>query len=270
LKKILTTKVIRKHKIREGLRPLQMLTCYDYQNALLLDETELDLILVGDSLGNVILGHKTTVEVTIEEMTIFCSAVKRGAQNTFVVGDLPFGTYTTLHSALKNAIHLFQKSRVEALKLEGACPHHLEIVERFTQSGIPVMGHIGLTPQSIHQLGGYYVHGKKEKTARALMEQAKSLEKAGAFAIVLECVDATLSKEITETLRIPTIGIGSGNQTDGQVLVLNDLLHSGPEAPPPFCQPITNLYQVKKQFIENYLGDQNKDHEEIHNQPVLH
>ena len=267
MKKILTTKKIRKHKVKEGHAPLQMLTCYDYQSARLLDETELDLILVGDSLGNVILGYETTVEVTINEMEIFCSAVKRGAQNTFVVGDLPFGTYSTLNSALENATHLFQKSKVEAIKLEGAFPHHLEIVERLTQVGIPVMGHIGLTPQSIHQLGGYYVHGKKAETAKAIMKQAKDLQEAGVFALVLECVDAKLSQEITETLSIPTIGIGSGSQTDGQVLVLNDLLHLGPEAPPPICRPITNLYQVKKQFIEGYLAGQKEVTKE---QPTLH
>ena len=129
------------------------------------------------------------------------------------------------------------------------------------------MGHIGLTPQSIHQLGGYYVHGKKAETAKAIMKQAKDLQEAGVFALVLECVDAKLSQEITEALSIPTIGIGSGTQTDGQVLVLNDLLHLGPEAPPPICRPITNLYQVKKQFIEGYLAGQK---EVIKEQPTLH
>ena len=256
MKKILTTKKIRKNKVHRGYRPLQMLTCYDYQNACMLDNTELDLILVGDSLGNVILGYDTTVEVSIEEMTVFASAVKRGAKNTFVVGDLPFGTYSTLETALKNSIHLFQKSKVEALKLEGAHPHQLEIIQRLTQTGIPIMGHIGLTPQSVHQLGGYYVHGKKSKTAEALKKQAHALEEAGCFAIVLECVEANLSEEITKDLSIPTIGIGSGTTTDGQVLVLNDLLHLGPLAPPSFCKPITNLYQIKKNYIDQYLSEQ--------------
>ncbi len=256
MKKILTTKKIRKNKVGKGSEPLQMLTCYDYQNACLLDNTELDLILVGDSLGNVVLGYDTTVEVSIEEMAIFTSAVKRGAKNTFVVGDLPFGTYSTLESALKNSIYLFQKSKVEALKLEGAFPHQLDIIKRLTQTGIPIMGHIGLTPQSVHQLGGYYVHGKKSKTAEALKKQAYDLEEAGCFAIVLECVEANLSEEITKSLSIPTIGIGSGTATDGQVLVLNDLLHMGPLPPPSFCKPVTNLYQVKKSYIDQYLSDQ--------------
>ena len=256
MKKILTTKKIRKNKVNEGFKPLQMLTCYDYQNACLLDNTELDLILVGDSLGNVILGYDTTVEVSLEEMVVFTSAVKRGAKNTFVVGDLPFGTYSTLESALTNATHLFQKSKVEALKLEGAFPHQLDIIQRLTQTGIPIMGHIGLTPQSVHQLGGYYVHGKKSKTAEALKKQAYDLEEAGCFAIVLECVEANLSEEITKSLSIPTIGIGSGTATDGQVLVLNDLLHMGPLPPPSFCDPVTNLYQVKKSYIDQYLSEQ--------------
>ena len=256
MKKILTTKKIRKNKISNGCDPLQMLTCYDYQSACLLDETELDLILVGDSLGNVVLGYDTTVEVSLEEMTVFSSAVKRGAKNTFVVGDLPFGSYSSLDTALKNAIHLFQKSKVEALKLEGAFPHQLDIIQRLTQTGIPIMGHIGLTPQSVHQLGGYFIHGKKSKTAEALKKQARALEEAGCFAIVLECVEASLSEEITKNLSIPTIGIGSGKKTDGQVLVINDLLHMGPLPPPSFCKPITNLYQVKKSYINQYLSEQ--------------
>lgn len=148
---------------------------------------------------------------------------------------------------------LFQQSNVEALKLEGAYPHELKLIERLTQIGIPVMGHIGLTPQSVHELGGYYTHGKDEASKNKLMIEAKNLEKAGCFAIVLECVEENLATEITKNLSIPTIGIGSGTKTDGQVLVINDLLHLGKNDPPKFCQPIANLYSEKRKLIENYL-----------------
>lgn len=144
------------------MSPLQMLTCYDFQTAQLLDETDIDLLLVGDSLGNVILGYETTVEVSLEEMIVFSSAVKRGAKNKFVVADLPFGTYSTFESGIENANKLFQRSKAEAIKLEGASEHHLKLIKRLTETGVPVMGHIGLTPQSVHELGGYYIHGKDE------------------------------------------------------------------------------------------------------------
>lgn len=232
---------------------LQMLTCYDYQTAELLNETELDLILVGDSVGNVILGYETTVEVSLEEMVIFGSAVKRGAPDKFVIVDLPFGTYGTVESGLENSIKLFQKTKAEALKLEGAYPHECELITRLTQIGIPVMGHIGLTPQSVHQQGGYYVHGKSETEAEKLKREALALEKAGCFAIVLEFVEEKLSEEITTLLSIPTIGIGSGKKIDGQVLVINDLLKMGKKMPPKFCPPVADIYEIRKKHIEDYL-----------------
>jgi 3-methyl-2-oxobutanoate hydroxymethyltransferase len=248
-----TTRDLRQHKVKTGKAPLQMLTCYDYQNARMLDQAGVDMILVGDSLGNVILGHETTVPVTIEEMTIFSSAVKRGAKNTFTIADLPFGSYSLFEDGVRNAISLFQKSKVEAIKLEGARPIHLEIIKRLIETGIPVMGHIGLTPQSVHELGGYYTHGKNESDAKRLLDEARALEKAGVFSIVLECVTKEVSKSITDALNIPTIGIGSGQGVDGQVLVLNDLLRIGPDAPPKFCTPIANLFETKKNLIEEYL-----------------
>jgi len=235
---------------------LQMLTCYDYQTASLLNETELDLILVGDSLGNVILGYDTTIEVSLEEMEIFGKAVRRGAPEKFLVVDMPFGSYSSEQHGLKNATKLFQKTKAEALKLEGAFPYQLKLIERLTQIGIPVMGHIGLTPQSVHQLGGYYTHGKNKNSADRLMEEAKNLQKAGAFALVLEMVEENLAQEITKTLLIPTIGIGSGKKTDGQVLVINDLFHLGPKDPPGFCKPVINLFELKKQYINDYLAKQ--------------
>jgi 3-methyl-2-oxobutanoate hydroxymethyltransferase len=186
-------------------------------------------------------------------MTIFSKAVKKGAPEKFVVADLPFGTYATVESGLQNAIKLFQQSGVEAIKLEGAYPFECQLIERMTQIGIPVMGHIGLTPQSVHEQGGYYTHGKDEASKNKLMKEALALEAAGCFSIVLEFVEENLSEEITKTLKIPTIGIGSGKHTDGQVLVINDLLHNGKKDPPKFCKPIGNLYEIKKKLIEDYL-----------------
>ncbi len=251
--KKLNTRDIRKYKLSQNLKPLQMLTCYDYQTAQILNETSLDMILVGDSLGNVILGYDTTVEVSIEEMLVFASAVKRGAPNKFVIADMPFGSYSTIREGLTNAKDLFQKSKAEAIKLEGAYDYQLDLIKRLTQIGIPVMGHIGLTPQSVHQQGGYYTHGKNKDSAQKLMQEALGLQDAGVFALVLECVEPILSQRITQTLQIPTIGIGSGRKTDGQVLVINDLLKMGKDAPPSFCEPIANFYQLKKGAIESYL-----------------
>lgn len=253
--KALTTKSIRKFKKKSQGRALQMLTCYDFQTARVLSETELDMLLVGDSLGNVVLGYDTTVNVSLEEMKIFGAAVTRGASNKFVVVDMPFGTYNTVEEGLKNATDLFKTTQAQAIKIEGAFPYQLELCERLTQIGIPVVGHIGLTPQSVHQQGGYYTHGKTEASGKLLMESARSLEKAGAFSIVLECVEEALSNSITDALSIPTIGIGSGKNTDGQVLVINDLLGLTEKAP-SFCQPIANLSGYKKELIQKYLNEQ--------------
>lgn len=252
--KKLTTRSLRHYKKDSQNKALQMLTCYDYQTAQMLNETNLDMILVGDSLGNVVLGFETTVEVTLEMMTLFSAAVKRGAPDKFVVADLPFGSYANVNKGLENSVKLFQQSKVEALKLEGAYPHELKLIERLTQIGIPVMGHIGLTPQSVHELGGYYTHGKDDASKHKLMNEAKALEAAGCFSIVLECVEEKLATEITKALKIPTIGIGSGSNTDGQVLVINDLLHMGKNSPPKFCQPIANHFEEKRKLIEKYLG----------------
>ncbi len=254
---ILNTRKIRQFKQQVQGAKLQMLTCYDFQTAQLLNETSLDLILVGDSLGNVILGYDNTIQVTIAEMIIFSAAVKRGAKNKFVIADLPFGSYFDLNSGLENAIKLFQKSGVEAVKLEGAFPYQLELISRLTQVGIPVMGHIGLTPQSVHEQGGYFTHGKDENSKNKLIQAALALEQAGVFALVLECVEAQTAAQITEQLSLPTIGIGSGNGVDGDVLVINDLLNLGLKKPPQFVSPIADIYQVKKNAIDQYLIKQN-------------
>jgi 3-methyl-2-oxobutanoate hydroxymethyltransferase len=237
---------------------LQMLTCYDFQTATLMNQLELDMLLVGDSVGNVMLGYETTVEVTLEEMEVFSKAVRRGAPDKFLVVDMPFGSYSTIAQGIHCGTKLFKNTKAEALKLEGAFPYQLKLIERLTQTGIPVMGHIGLTPQSVHQLGGYYTHGKNETDAERLMKEALALQAAGCFSIVLEMVEETVATEISRTLKIPTIGIGAGKNTDGQVLVINDLLKLGPKTPPKFCIPVADLYETKKQLLTQYLIDQRK------------
>ena len=252
--KKLNLRDIRKSKKKN----IQVLTCYDYQTAMLLNQTDLDMILVGDSLGNVMLGYETTIEVSLTEMEIFASAVRRGAPDKFLIVDMPFGSYSTISQGIHSATKLFQKTRAEAVKLEGAFPYQLKLIERLTQTGIPVMGHIGLTPQSVHQLGGYFTHGKNESSADQLMKEAKALEAAGAFCLVLEMVEENVATQISKALSIPTIGIGSGKNTDGQVLVINDLLKLGPNMPPKFCTPIADLFETKKKLINQYLVDQRK------------
>lgn len=249
---------MKKHNLRtlaklKGNQKVNMLTCYDYQNAQLLDETNLDMILVGDSAGNVVLGYDSTVSVELDEMILFGKAVTRGATNKFTVLDMPFGTYNTIEEGLTNATKLFKQTNAQAIKLEGAFPYQLELITRLTQIGIPVMGHIGLRPQSVNQQGGYFTHGKNNDDANRLMKEAKDLEQAGAFSLVLECVESSLSEAITKELSILTIGIGSGDKTDGQVLVLNDLLKNGKNTPPSFCEPVCDLYQIKKDAITRYL-----------------
>ena len=252
--KKLNLRDIRKSKQKN----IQVLTCYDYQTAILLNQTDLDMILVGDSLGNVMLGYETTIEVSLTEMEIFAGAVRRGAPDKFLIVDMPFGSYSTIAQGIHSATKLFQKTRAEAVKLEGAFPYQLKLIERLTQTGIPVMGHIGLTPQSVHQLGGYFTHGKNESSADQLMKEAKALEAAGAFCLVLEMVEENVATQISKALSIPTIGIGSGKNTDGQVLVINDLLKLGPNMPPKFCTPIADLFETKKELINQYLVDQRK------------
>jgi 3-methyl-2-oxobutanoate hydroxymethyltransferase len=252
--KKLNLRDIRKSKQKN----LQVLTCYDYQTAIILNQTDLDMILVGDSLGNVMLGYDTTIEVSLTEMEIFSSAVRRGAPDKFLIVDMPFGSYSTISQGIHSATKLFQKTRAEAVKLEGAFPYQLKLIERLTQTGIPVMGHIGLTPQSVHQLGGYYTHGKNDTSAERLMKEAKALEAAGVFSLVLEMVEENVATEISKALSIPTIGIGAGKKTDGQVLVINDLLKLGPNMPPKFCTPVADLFETKKELINQYLLDQRK------------
>jgi len=226
----ITTTALREMKTR-GER-ITVLSAYDYPTARMIDEAGIDVVLVGDSLGNVILGYKDTLAVTMDEMIHHTKAVTRAAKRALVVGDMPFMSYqASVADAIRNAGRFLKEGHAEAVKVEGG-RGMVEKVEAIVQSGVPVMGHLGLTPQWIHQLGGFKVSGKTEVAARAILEDTKKLEEAGVFSIVLECVPWQLAKLVTERSSIPTIGIGSGPHCDGQVLVLHDLLGlAGPHVP---------------------------------------
>lgn len=201
---------------------IPMLTAYDYLSAQILDEAGIPILLVGDSLGMVVLGYDSTVPVTMEEMLHHTRAVRRGTTRALVVGDMPFGTYQgSIDAGLANAMRFLKEGGAHAVKLEGP---KVELTRRLVEAGVPVMAHLGLTPQSVNQLGGFKVQGRDEAAADRLVEDALALEAAGAFALVLEAVPAELGRRVTEALRIPTIGIGGGADTDGQVLVFHDLL----------------------------------------------
>ncbi len=209
-----------------------MLAVYDYLTAGMVDEAGADVVLVGDSLANVMLGHGNTLSVTMDEMIHHTKAVARGVKRALVVGDMPFMSYhASTEDAIRNAGRFLKEGRAEAVKVEGG-HGMIKKIEAIIQSGIPVMGHLGLTPQWYHQFGGFKVQGKKESTARVILEDARRLEQAGVFAIVLECVPWQLAKLITEGVEVPTIGIGAGPCCDGQVLVLHDMLGlTGPNVP---------------------------------------
>lgn len=229
-----------------------MLTAYDYSTAKLIDEAGIDGILVGDSLGNVILGYKDTISVTIEDMIHHGRAVARGVKRAMVVIDMPFMSYQiSVYDALVNAGRLMKEGRANAVKLEGGsnvCPQIAAIV----QAGIPVMAHLGLTPQSIHAFGGFRVQGKDEQEAKQLLEDAKAVEKAGAFALVLECVPEKLAKLITESISIPTIGIGAGKDCDGQILVYQDMLGMFSDFVPKFVKQYAKIGESMKQAFLEY------------------
>lgn len=225
MKKALTLPNIKAMKSRNT--PIAMLTAYDYPSAMLAEEAGVDMILVGDSLGNVVLGYDTTVPVKLEDMIYHTRAVVRGAPGTFVVADMPFATYRLGTGAtLRNAAALMQDGGAHAVKLEGGS-ELTEEIKVLTSAGIPVLGHIGLTPQSVHQIGGYRVQGKSDDEAQRLLQDALALEKAGAFGIVLELVTEELAAAVTQSVSIPTIGIGAGRGCDGQVLVYHDVLRYG-------------------------------------------
>lgn len=236
-------------------KKISMLTAYDYSTAKLMDEAGINAILVGDSLGNVVLGYEDTISVTMEDMIHHSSAVARGAKNAMVVTDLPFMSYqTSVYDAVVNAGRLMKEGRANAVKLEGGtevCPQ----ITAISNAGIPVMAHLGLTPQSINSLGGYRVQGKTEEDAQKLIDNARAVEKAGAFALVLECVPHKLAEKITKELNIPTIGIGAGKGCDGQVLVYQDMLGMYSDFTPKFVKKYANLGEMMKSAFKNYIED---------------
>ena len=231
---------------------ITMLTAYDYSTARIIDEVGIPLILVGDSLGMVVLGYESTIPVTMEEMLHHTKAVVRGTKRVMVVGDMPFMTYhISVSDALRNAARFIQEGGAQAVKLEGGITV-AEKVRNIVNCGIPVMGHIGLTPQSIHQLGGYKVQGKTPEEAARLLEDARVLEQAGAFAIVLETVPAPLAALITKSISIPTIGIGAGIGCDGQVQVINDILGSFTDFVPKHAKQYAKLADIIRAAITEY------------------
>lgn len=234
---------------------LTMLTAYDYTTAKLLDESGVDSILVGDSLGMVVLGYDDTLSVTMEDMIHHSSAVARGAKNALVITDMPFMSYqTSVYDAVVNAGRLVKEGKAQAVKLEGGiefCEH----IKAIVKASIPVCAHIGLTPQSINAFGGFKVQGKGKQEAQRLLDEARAVEEAGAFAVVLECVPAKLAKKISESISIPTIGIGAGAGCDGQVLVYQDMLAMYPNLKPKFVKQYAQVGNVMKDAFKQYIAE---------------
>ena len=242
------------HMKRDGEK-IPMITAYDYTSAQLVEKAGIPLILVGDSLGQVVLGYDSTVPVTMDDMIHHIKIVVRGTERAHIVGDLPFLSYhTSVFDAIRNAGRLLKEGGAQSVKLEGG-QSQAPAVSRIVQSGIPVMGHIGLTPQSVNQLGGYRVQGKSLKAAVQLMEDARALEEAGAYAIVLECVPAPLARMISERLAIPTIGIGAGAGCDGQVQVFHDLMGLYQDFTPRHARKYANLGDAIVSATSDYIGD---------------
>ena len=234
---------------------ITMLTAYDYSMAKIIDESGINGILVGDSLGMVCLGYEDTLSVTMEDIIHHTKAVARGAKNALVVADMPFMSYqTSSYDAVVNAGRLIKEGRAQCVKLEGGIEVY-DKIEAIVKASIPVMAHIGLTPQSVNSFGGFKVQGKDEEAAKRLIEEAKAVERAGAFAVVLECVPEKLSKIITESISIPTIGIGAGVNCDGQILVYQDMLGLFSDFTPKFVKKYANLGNEMKKAFTNYIND---------------
>jgi 3-methyl-2-oxobutanoate hydroxymethyltransferase len=230
---------------------ISMVTCYDYTSAQVLNETDVDTLLVGDSLAMVMHGFDSTVHATVELMALHISAVARGAPNKFIVGDMPF---LAARKGLKDAmdgVQQLMQAGAHSVKIEGE-KGQVELMAHIVDSGVPVMGHLGLTPQSVHGLGGHKVQGKAEAEARALVDASRRLEDAGCFALVLECVPVELAREITQAISIPTIGIGAGPHTDGQVLVLQDMLGMNPHFKPKFLKHYAQGYEMMSSAVNRF------------------
>lgn len=238
---------------KENAQKISMVTCYDYTSACILAETAIDCLLVGDTAAMIMHGFSSTLPATVDMMCHHIAAVNRGANHKFIVGDMPFLSYRQSHGKNMTAVAALMQAGAHAIKLEG-CAGNLKLIHHLTESGIPVMGHIGLTPQSIHQLGGYKIQGKTEESASRLQQEAFALQEAGCFALVLECVPTLIAKKITQHLTIATIGIGAGPYTDGQVLVLQDLLGlTMNQTKPKFVKEFMNGRELFKNSIESYI-----------------
>ncbi|USL31974.1 3-methyl-2-oxobutanoate hydroxymethyltransferase [Priestia megaterium] len=245
-------------RMKQNNEPIVMLTAYDYPSAKYAEEADVDMILVGDSLGMVVLGYDSTIPVTVDDMIHHTKAVKRGAADTFIVTDMPFMSYhVSKEDTMKNAARIMQESGAHALKVEGA-KDVLYTISELTQAGIPVVAHLGLTPQSVGVLGGYKVQGKEAKEAKQLIQDAIKCEQAGAIAVVLECVPKQVAKQVAERLSIPTIGIGAGADTDGQVLVYHDVLTYGVERVPKFVQSFAKINEPILQGLSQYVSEVKK------------
>ena len=240
---------------QSNFQKITCLTAYDYPTARLLDEAGVEVILVGDSVGMVVLGHESTLPVTIEEMLHHTRAVRRGTRRALLVADMPYGSYhTDLTNSLHNAMRFVKEAGAEAVKVEGG-ERRLELISRLTEAEIPVMGHVGLTPQSLNALGGYRVQGKTADTAEQLLRDARAVEAAGAFAVVLEAVPRELAARITRELRIPTIGIGAGPDCDGQILVVHDLLGLTFGQTPKFARRYAQVGEIISKAVREYCED---------------
>jgi len=236
-------------------RKITCLTAYDYPTARLLDEAGVDILLVGDSLGMVVLGYENTLPVTLEEMLHHTRAVRRGTRRALVVADMPYGSYhAEVAESVRNAVRFVKEAGAEAVKVEGG-ERRLELIARLVEAEIPVMGHVGLTPQSLHAMGGFKVQGKTPEAAEQLLRDARAVEAAGAFSIVLESVPRELATRITAELRIPTIGIGAGPDCDGQVLVIHDLLGFSLGHTPKFARRYANLAEIVSRAAREYCDD---------------
>ena len=251
--KRITTNVLQEMKVRG--EKISMLTSYDYTLAKIVDDAGIDVILVGDSASNVVAGHETTLPITLDNMIYHASSVVRAVKRSLVIVDLPFGSYQgDSQRALESSIRIMKESGAHAVKLEGGS-EIIESIERILTAGIPVMGHLGLTPQSIYKFGTYTVRAKENAEAKKLVEDAKLLEKTGCFSIVLEKIPAKLAKKVARSVKIPIIGIGAGPDVDGQVLVLHDMLGMTHEFNPRFLRRYLNLYKDINDAVESYVKD---------------
>lgn len=242
-------------KMKEAGEKISMLTAYDFSFAKIIDGAGIDVILVGDSASNVMAGHETTLPITLDQMIYHASSVIRAAERCLVVVDLPFGSYQSNSDiALASAIRIMKETGGHSIKLEGG-EEALDAIKKIVSAGIPVMGHLGLTPQSIYKFGTYAVRAKEEDEAEKLKKDARLLEEAGCFAIVLEKIPAILAKEVSESLHIPTIGIGAGRFCDGQVLVMHDMLGINTEFKPRFLRQYLNIHEQATTAVQQYIND---------------